>query len=51
LVKKAHAENLEVNVYTVNYYEPALELFQMGVDTIITDDIEMVKGVRKNHVV
>ena len=51
LVKKAHAENLEVNVYTVNYYEPALELFQMGVDTIITDDIEMVKGVRKSHVV
>ncbi|MEC9490988.1 MAG: glycerophosphodiester phosphodiesterase [Halanaerobiales bacterium] len=51
LVKKAHANGIEVNVYTVNYYEPALELFQMGVDNIITDDIEMVKEARKSVVI
>jgi len=51
VVNKAHEYGLDLNVYTVNYYEPALELFQMGVDSVITDDIEMVKGVRKSNVV
>lgn len=51
LIKKAHDNRIEVNVYTVNYYESALELFEMGVDTIVTDDIEMVKEARKSVVV
>jgi glycerophosphoryl diester phosphodiesterase len=51
LIQKAHENGIEVNVYTVNYYESALELFEMGVDTIVTDDIEMVKEARNSAVI
>lgn len=51
LIQKAHENGIEVNVYTVNYYESALELFEMGVDTIVTDDIEMVKEARNSSVI
>jgi len=43
IIEKAHFMGLKICAYTVNYSESAADLLEMGVDMIITDDIEMVQ--------
>lgn len=49
LIKKAHFMGLKVCAYTVNYSESVVNLLENEIDMIITDDIEMVKKLRKNR--
>jgi glycerophosphoryl diester phosphodiesterase len=44
-VARAHGAGIAVNVWTVNGAEDARDLVAMGADAIITDDVEMVRGV------
>ncbi|MFX0031424.1 MAG: glycerophosphodiester phosphodiesterase [Candidatus Hodarchaeota archaeon] len=43
LVNYAHANNLKVNVWTVNERKDIERLINLGVDGIITDDIQLAK--------
>ena len=44
-VKSIHEHNMMVNVWTVNEESDMKKLFKMGVDGIISDDIQLVKKV------
>ena len=45
LVKRAHRNGLEIHVWTVNDMQTTLSMIEAGVDNIITDDPELVKGL------
>lgn len=49
LVKKAHNAGMQINVWTVNSPRSILRLAQLGVDGIITDYPDVVKGVLEAH--
>ena len=49
LVKKAHDCGMTINVWTVNSPRSILRLAQLGVDGIITDYPDVVKGVLEAH--
>lgn len=49
LVKKAHNAGMQINVWTVNSPRSILRLASLGVDGIITDYPDVVKGVLEAH--
>ena len=49
LVKKAHAAGMMVNVWTVNSPRSILHMAELGVDGLITDYPDVVKGVLEAH--
>jgi len=48
LIQQAHENNFFVNAWTVDYEEVVEKLIKMGIDGVITNDIEMVKDVIEN---
>ena len=44
-IKKAHENNIKVNAWTVNTKNAMRKLIKMGIDGIITNDIELAKNV------
>ena len=48
-MKKARERKLDVNVWTVNERSIAVDLMGYGVDSIITDDVQMVKEVADSY--
>lgn len=46
IIEKANFMGLQICVYTVNYPQPASELFDLGADMLISDDIEMLQQLR-----
>ena len=40
-------DNIEVNVWTVNEQRLVARLIDLGVNSIITDDVQMVKAITK----
>ncbi|MBW2977882.1 glycerophosphodiester phosphodiesterase [Candidatus Woesearchaeota archaeon] len=46
IIKKAHENNLKVNVWTVNNKDRIQKLIENGVDSIITDNPSLIRGVK-----
>ena len=40
-------DNIDVNVWTVNEQRLVARLIDLGVNSIITDDVQMVKAITK----
>jgi len=53
-IEKAHAINREVHVWTINTEESMVNVLELGVDNIITDNVkmlsELIKGKRKGYI-
>lgn len=48
LVTKIHNMHKDIHVWTVNNKDTASEMISLGVDNIITDNVDLVRGVKEN---
>ena len=48
IIKRAHINGMKVNVWTINDEDEMINLINMGVDGIMTDDALLLKKVSSN---